>query len=1169
MYRSTVVMSLMVALVARAALAAVPIGDGDAGLLGGDLTDPADAVVDTGDYGGAKPEEQMKPPRAGWKRMRAAPLSPPGTAPHQVHPYQSWQNSPACAIFLNKPATRKWYVSFVDGGQGGPTDDDPYFCAVELDQPHVLTHFTLTTAGDMPDRDPKRWAIQGSNTGEEDDWTDLYVCDPADRAASPLAVDGRLRTTLFTSFTSADVGDRVAAADLRKLTPRLAGVTIDKPDFPATTAAYSWFRIVVWSCFNPNSTTFVDFNRPPGFSLAQVELFGVPGKAAAPVARAGGRRPRLPADQLIRPEAFQPAFIISYWCGPPRSETTVERYREIRDCGFNVAFPAIDQLWSPPSPESDAHNQRYLEACREAGLAALVWDGGIPKGDGWPRPTAAEIPGIHRALDGLIAKYAGQPAFLGYVLADEMGVAQHPRLAVVTKYLRERDPRHLPYYNLLPNYAFKTNAEYEAMVKDYVDTVDPALFSWDHYRQMFGDGDETFYWHNLEIVRRACLARRVPYNQIIVCLKHMGYRECSAADLRWQVYTSLAYGSRGIQYFTYWYVKELAWAEAPALITKDGGRDVKWDHVRTINTRIAMLGPTLARLTSTGAFCTAPVPPGGRRLRGGGPVRQAEGGPLVIGGFQDPEGREYVMVVNRSLGAAVTARLTFDPRISAAAEISQETGLPLAAVPTRQGPLAVPLEPGEGRLFALTESGLFHQPPRAVAGGHDLRLDDITYEPSRAGAEAAGAVFWRSRGATDFTRVPLGRTDGPRYAATLPAAATSGPFEYYLEMQEPGGEPTRDPPEGPGGPRSMVPDLAPPAAVSGLRTTTAKSWRVAVAWDEAGDDVGIAEYRVFRGAAADLPAEGQEPLATLAATERTFTDAAPPVGQPAWYAVQPVDLVGRVGEARSLRVDVPGHEPPAHSLAVRATAGSKCVVLSWSGAVEPIVTVLEIYKGRGPDGPLEKVAEVADLATPRWVDRDVAAGATYRYDVRPRSKAGLVAAAGNPVAATPLVYLRRINCGGPAVTSADGVDWEADAKPAHELLAVGGSAIDQGAAAVAAAGELAEICRTERWAHRQLGYTFPVPPGRYELVLVFAETNPSFFGAGKRTFDIVVNGDRLVEKADVFTAAGGPLTPWEFRRAIDVADGELAVRLDANRVGPALKGIEVRGIAGPAAALPP
>lgn len=1148
-------------LLSAAAAAAVPIGRGDAGLLGGDLTDPADGVEDGGDFAAAKPEEEMKPAGAAWLGMRCQPVSDPGTPPHQVHPYQSWQNSPACAIFLNRPATRKWYVSFVDGGRGGPTEDDPYFCAVELDRPHVLTHFTITTAGDMPDRDPLRWAIQGSNTGDEDDWTDIHVCAATGRDASPFSAAGRLETTLFTSFTSADMAARVSPADLARLTPRLRGVTIDRPDFPATDAAYRWFRLVVFSCFNPNSTTFVDFNRPPGFSIAQLELFGVPGRAAPGVDRGGGRRPRLAADRLIRPETHGPSFIVSYWCGPPRAETTVERYREIRDCGFNVAFPAIDQLWQPASPESDAHNDRYLEVCHEAGLKALVWDGQLPRGDGWAAPTPDEIPAIHRALDGLIARYSGRPAFLGWVLADEMGVAQHPRLAVITRHLRQKDPRHLPYYNLLPNYAFKTNGEYEALVKDYVDTVDPALFSWDHYRQMFGDGDESFYWHNLEIVRRACLARRIPYNQIIVSLKHMGYRECSEADLRWQVYTSLAYGSRGIQYFTYWYVKELAWAEAPALITKDGRRDVKWEHVRRINARIGRLGPTLARLTSTGAYCTAPVPPGGRRLRGGAPVRRAEGGPLLLGCFQDPEGMEYVMVVNRSLAAAVTATVSFDPRITATAEISQETGEPLAAVPTSRGPLGVPLEPGEGRLFVLEESGLVVRPPAEVAGGRPLELAEIDYRPVRAGRGVTGDVFWRPRGTTDFRSVPLESAGGTRFRATLPAEATAGPFEYYVEVREDGGEPVREPEAAAAAPRAVVPDQAPPTGVPGLRATATKSWRVGLEWDEAVDDRGVVAYRVFRGDAAGFPVAGLEPLAAVPAATRAFTDDEPPAARAAWYAVQPVDVVGREGPARHLRVDVPDHEPPANPLVVRAAGGGRCVVLSWSGALEPIVATVEVHRAAGPDGPLVRVAELDDPAARRWIDRDVTAGTTYRYDLRPRSRAGIVATPTAPVTATPLRYLRRINCGGPAVPADDGADWEADAKPAHELLSIRGSAIDTARGAVEATGPLQEICRTERWANRELGYTFPVEPGRYELVLVFAETNPAFSAPGRRTFDILVNDERLVDKADVVVEAGGPLKPWTFRRIVDAPGGELALRLEARPVGPALKGIEVRSTA--------
>jgi hypothetical protein len=371
-----------------------------------------------------------------------------------------------------------------------------------------------------------------------------------------------------------------------------------------------------------------------------------------------------------------------------------------------VAFPAIDSLWEPGGKANQEHNRKYLDICHQAGLKTLVWDGNMPKGDHWESPKPDEIPQIEKPLDGMIARYASHPALLGYVLADECDVPAHERLGVVTQYLLEKDPKHLPYYNLLPNYAGQLGSNwygraYERSVAHYIKTVKPALVSWDHYRQMFEGGDERFYWENLEIIRRQSIKARIPYNQIIVSMKHMGYRECSEVDLRWQVYTSLAYGSRGIQYFTYWYVKELAWAEAPALITKHGERDVKWQYVKNINNRIAKLGPTLVKVTSTGVYCTDPLPIGTRKLAADAPVKKAEGGAMVIGCFQDAKGREYIMPVNRSFNHKITAKLTMGEKTTSVSEVSQETGDLVQSQALIGSVLDVPLEAGEGRLFLL------------------------------------------------------------------------------------------------------------------------------------------------------------------------------------------------------------------------------------------------------------------------------------------------------------------------------------------------------------------------------------------------------------------------------------------------------------------------------------
>ncbi len=405
--------------------------------------------------------------------------------------------------------------------------------------------------------------------------------------------------------------------------------------------------------------------------------------------------------------ALEIPFIISYWDGPPKEETTLDRYREIAECGFNVAMPAIEAEtdWNNTSGGLGvAQNRKILDLCQQVGLKAMIWAGMPSEGD-FRKPSPEQLPAIRTYLDDMMATFSAHPALLGYVLADEPGIPKFERLGIIHDYLSKKDPSHLHYINLFPNYASAEGLgtpDYEEHVARYIETVKPTLVSWDHYRQIFGDeGDESFYWKNLEIVRRQSLKAGLPYIQIICSLKHFGYRECSEADLRWQVYTSLAYGSRGILYYTYWDVASLAWAGAPAIMSLDGKRDIKYDYVKRINHRIARLGPTLLKVTSTGAYCTGPLPVGAQPLAPDAPIRNAEGGPMLIGCFADAGGTRYILPVNRSFKDDMTARLALDSRAVSVSEISQDTGEALAAQPLNRHVLDVRLQAGEGRLFRL------------------------------------------------------------------------------------------------------------------------------------------------------------------------------------------------------------------------------------------------------------------------------------------------------------------------------------------------------------------------------------------------------------------------------------------------------------------------------------
>jgi hypothetical protein len=674
------------------AAAAQSLGKGNASLLGGDLTDPTDTVVLSADPAQALPEAEMIPKNAAWLRMACYPVTGPYATPRQRHPYQSLAGTPACAIFMNKPEQMKWSVSFLKGGFGGPTRNDPYFAAIELKDAFVLTHFTITQSPDSPEQDPKEWAIQGSNTGEDDDWTDLYVCDATNRNGTAFQEGSRNETLLFTSFDSDGMAKAVTPEDARKLEARLKDKKVEKADFARPAKAYTWFRIVIYSCFNPTACNWIYKNASGGLSLGQVEFFGVKGEKEKVA-------PKVVKEEPVTPPSLDAPFIISYWCGPPKEETNLERIKEIAECGFTVA--QAPDLWEPPSEEQVKFNLKFLDLCQQAGIKAFIFDGNVWKDGDWGLTNPADIPKIEKNLDGMIANYSQHPALMGFVLGDEMGYGSHPRLALLTQYLLKNDPTHLPYYNNLPSYAAGNPRSYEREVAAYLKTVKPALFSWDAYWQLSRGDDENYYWENLEMVRRQCLKAKTPFNQIIVSLKHMGYRECREADLRWQVWTSLAYGSRGIQYFTYCHVPVMTEGDAPGLLTKDFKRDVKWFQVQKINHRIAKLGPTLVKLTSTGVYNTEPLPIGTTPLLPEAPVKKIEGGDMVIGCFTNAAGKVYILPVNRSRMDRRTFMLTLDGKAASASEISQDTGELLAAAPLKDNVLEVELTAGEGRLFLL------------------------------------------------------------------------------------------------------------------------------------------------------------------------------------------------------------------------------------------------------------------------------------------------------------------------------------------------------------------------------------------------------------------------------------------------------------------------------------
>ena len=378
-------------------------------------------------------------------------------------------------------------------------------------------------------------------------------------------------------------------------------------------------------------------------------------------------------------------YPISYWVGPPIEYNTLATWQRIKDCNFTVCGPYNGY------PVAD--NRKMLDFCKHLGLKAMIVDARIS--------NAASYNDHVNVIKSLVADYGSHPATYGYYITDEPGADRFPALAKVSQELQRQDPKHLPYINLLPIYATPEQLgapTYAEHLDRFLRVVKPAVLSYDHYALLQQGSDRLDYFENLELIREHGLRHGVPTWNIILSLPHMGYRDPSAAEMRWQAYTSLAYGIKGLMWFTYWSMPGFG---GTAIVTVTGEPARLYPIVKQLNGEIRMLGKTLLGLTSTGVYHTGAVPLGCTRLGVDAPIQLPGDLSLLIGFFTDAKGRQYAMVVNRDHGKPVEATLLLKPHVTGLTEISAVDGSDKSVVlADRKAKLS--LAPGDGRLLRLT-----------------------------------------------------------------------------------------------------------------------------------------------------------------------------------------------------------------------------------------------------------------------------------------------------------------------------------------------------------------------------------------------------------------------------------------------------------------------------------
>ena len=371
------------------------------------------------------------------------------------------------------------------------------------------------------------------------------------------------------------------------------------------------------------------------------------------------------------------------WFKLPDDDKADAFYADVAAAHFNVAMGPHGSINTVKSAV------RQLELCEKHKIKAIVYCRGIP-----------------------VDKLPVSAACLGYNLWDEPDAGRFPRLRKRVDEIRAARPGRLAHINLYPNYANKRQLgtdTYEEHVSRFVTEVDVDLLSMDHYPIFKPSHDSRDrYCRNLETMRTYALKRGIPFWNYFNTMPFGPHTDPTEAQIRWQIFTSLAYDAKGICYFTYLTPLTPEFPKGGALITRDGRRTRHYQQAQRINRRVLKLGPVLMQLRSTKVLRVTGEGTAANVLAGS-PIRSLQRGEVdpphnyLLGLFRHQDGRRAVMLNNYHFAYTAWPTVVFDAPLGKVREISQKTGkeVPVADDSPDLDGLQISLDSGEGRLFLL------------------------------------------------------------------------------------------------------------------------------------------------------------------------------------------------------------------------------------------------------------------------------------------------------------------------------------------------------------------------------------------------------------------------------------------------------------------------------------
>ena len=260
---------------------------------------------------------------------------------------------------------------------------------------------------------------------------------------------------------------------------------------------------------------------------------------------------------------------------------TEAHVKDLADCGIDFVV-CMD------------NDRPALDLFHKYGVGAIV-SGIVPGwwgGDGNNAGTMASVNTMDK-YETAAASFIDHPAIWGIDAGDEPSALDFPHYGKVLDYMNRAFPNQFAYLNLYPNYASvsQNNAEetvnqlgtatYDEHIQRYCECIPSDYLCYDFYLYSI---NVTKHYENLRVVADACL--RTGRSMWIVLQVNSNKPEewMSENNLRFQAYTSMAFGTENI----IWACYTAGWWHNQVL-DKEGNKTEQYDKLKKINAEIRTL----------------------------------------------------------------------------------------------------------------------------------------------------------------------------------------------------------------------------------------------------------------------------------------------------------------------------------------------------------------------------------------------------------------------------------------------------------------------------------------------------------------------------------------------------------------------------------------------------